>query len=130
MIFLKMQELNTYIVLFNGDKLLLLKRKNGLWEFPGGGIEWGETPEKSVIRETKEETGLSVENLSFLTVTSAIYEKEGSEKHSIYIVYKGTTTDEDVKLSEEHDEYRWLMLTEAKFMRNIGLNADGVLDCL
>ncbi|MBU0532374.1 NUDIX hydrolase [Candidatus Micrarchaeota archaeon] len=125
-----MQELNTYIVLFNGDKLLLLKRKNGLWEFPGGGIEWGETPEKSVIRETKEETGLSVENLSFLTVTSAIYEKEGSEKHSIYIVYKGTTTDEDVKLSEEHDEYRWLMLTEAKFMRNIGLNADGVLDCL
>ena len=33
----------------------------GLWEFPGGRIEPGETPETAAIRECLEETGLSVE---------------------------------------------------------------------
>lgn len=31
-----------------------------LWEFPSGGIESGETPEQTAIRETLEETGLKI----------------------------------------------------------------------
>jgi 8-oxo-dGTP diphosphatase len=127
---LKVQELNSYLVLFNKDRILLLKRKNGLWEFPGGGVDWGEDPQQSAVRETREETGLSAENLSFVTVTSATYEKDGNEKHSVYVVYKGTAPDDNVNLSGEHVEHRWLTLTEAKFMRNIALNAEGVLDYL
>ena len=49
-------------------KILLVKRDrkwhkeaHGKWEFPGGKIDFGETPEEACIREAKEESGVEVE---------------------------------------------------------------------
>ena len=126
---MKVQELNAYLVLFNKDRLLIVKRENDLWEFPGGGVEWGEDPQKAAIRETKEETGLDAVNVRMVTITSATYEKGDDEKHSVYVVYKGETDSDEVKLSGEHKEHRWLTLTEARFMK-LALNAEGVLELL
>ncbi|MCL5667209.1 MAG: NUDIX domain-containing protein [Patescibacteria group bacterium] len=36
------------------------------WELPGGTLEFSETPEETVVREVKEETGLNVEIIRLL----------------------------------------------------------------
>jgi 8-oxo-dGTP diphosphatase len=54
----------TAIIPFPEDKILLIKRNTipfkGYWGLPGGRMDPGETVEQTIIRETKEETGLDV----------------------------------------------------------------------
>ena len=63
------------------EKILMvqaLRRGKYIWELPGGGIEIGETPEETALRELKEECGLiGVVNRAL----STLYCKDGSVEY-------------------------------------------------
>ena len=69
--------------LVDADGRVLLARRPegksmaGLWEFPGGKVEDGETPEQTLIRELAEELGINVTEacLAPLSFASHAYEK-------------------------------------------------------
>lgn len=70
------------VALVDADGRVLLaqrpegKQLAGLWEFPGGKVEPGERPEQTLVRELKEELGISVKEacLAPLTFASHAYD--------------------------------------------------------
>ena len=85
-------------IIIKDNKILLIHRKNNgeeYWVFPGGGIEEGETPDATVVREIKEETNLDASNVKF------VFEMEtykGGNKHPFFFVDVG---EGDLKMGGE-----------------------------
>ena len=81
------------------------KHQGGLWEFPGGKVEPGETPEAALIRELKEELGIDVsENcLSPFVFASHAYDSF----HLLMPLYLCRRWD-GVVTAREHDGLAWV----------------------
>jgi ADP-ribose pyrophosphatase YjhB (NUDIX family) len=100
----------TVFVFDEQDRVLLLKRKdNECWGPPGGAVEPGEVVEEAAKRETLEETGLELGELSLYDVFSGEEQfyryPNGDEVHNVTIVYLAHVQGGEVRISDEHTDW-------------------------
>lgn len=107
------------IVLLNSadNTILVLRRSKTAprraleWELPGGHTDMDEAPTDAVARELQEETGISLEPHSveiFYAEARVI-----GNKNMVTLFYIGLTTSQEVTLSYEHDQFKWLSPEDA-----------------
>jgi 8-oxo-dGTP diphosphatase len=107
------------LIRHNGRYLLLKKARDkyfpenvGKWECSGGLIENGETSRQTILREVKRETGLDVKRVKKLP-TLRMTDKFYDSKCDVYLI---DVNSEEVSISDEHTEYKWVKAMEVKEM--------------
>ena len=84
------------------------KNNAGLWDFPGGKVDPGETLDAALKREIVEETGLTVRLENVLGAA----ESELPDRRVAYLFLQARTATGKVRLSSEHDDFAWLSVKE------------------
>jgi 8-oxo-dGTP diphosphatase len=98
-------------------KLFMMKRrandphKPGKWDIPGGRLELGESPYDGLPREVKEETGNRVEIGMPLDVRHFV--RDDGQQITL-IIFLCKFQDEEIVISEEHQEYTWFDIDSDK----------------
>ena len=106
--------------------LLLYHKKLKMWLPPGGHIDEGELPDEAVLREIREETGLSAEIVSpkrvpeagekgvqYLHLPSHVQlEDIPNHPQHIDLIYFCRVADGEAALSAEHEDMRWFTADE------------------
>lgn len=125
----KTRRVGAYGLCRDADGRVLLARGSelsafpGLWSLPGGGVEQGEHPDDTVVREFAEETGLDVVGASLRQAVADVYPLPGVDilEHSDRLIYDvqvrsghprpetGGTTDQ-VRWAGADDLARWPLM--------------------
>lgn len=92
------------------NRVLIAKRPEGrhmggLWEFPGGKVEPGETPEEAIIRELAEELGIDVTQSCLAPLTFASHDYD--RFHLLMPLYICRQWDGEVE-GKEGQELAWV----------------------
>lgn len=97
-------------IIFNSKKevLVLLKKRELIWDIPGGRTEEGEDLLKSLDRELKEE----ILNLKDYRIIQLINASKIEKANLVLIYYKIETNLNEIELSEEHKLYKWISLKD------------------
>lgn len=101
-------------IICRGDKFLLGKRpycksQGGMWEFIGGKIEPGETPEQALARECMEEIALPIMNARIRTSVTHAY---SDRTIHLTLINCEPVSDAEPK-ALEHAELGWFTAAEA-----------------
>ena len=111
----------------NKIKFLLIKYRNGHWEFPRGHVENNETESDTMKREIKEETNITQLRVidGFREVMSFSYKAHGQELvkrkkdnsciyvHKKVVLYLVQTETIGVTISHEHQSFQWVTYHDA-----------------
>ncbi len=103
------------VALTNQDGEILLQRRPagksmaGLWEFPGGKVDGGESPESALVRELHEELGIEVSTANLAPITFA--SEPLGDRNLLLLLYRCTEwLGEPAAL--DSPELRWLVPSE------------------
>ena len=98
-------------IILKDGKVLIMKRSmkedhaQGSWDIPGGKIDFGENPIDCLNREVMEESGLEVEIIKLMRVWSFL---KNPQTQIIGITMLCKYKSGEVKLSEEHTDFKWI----------------------
>ncbi|RKX37447.1 MAG: 8-oxo-dGTP diphosphatase MutT [Verrucomicrobia bacterium] len=95
-------------------EVLIAQRRNedmlgGLWEFPGGKQESGETIQQCIVRELKEELGINIETGDFLITVKHAYSHFTMEMHTYFAKIKSGRP-----RSIECQDFQWLKVSNLR----------------
>lgn len=93
-------------------RILLARRKpalsqGGKWEFPGGKLKPGESPEECLIREIREELGIAIQVEHIFAASHFSY----PGKNILLIAYLARYIDGQLRLAD-HQEIRWVRIAD------------------
>jgi 8-oxo-dGTP diphosphatase len=96
------------VMILKGNKILFAKRKGshgeGEYAFPGGHLEFGESYEDCAKRETKEESGIEIDNVQFQFLANI---KTYSGKHYVHIGLRADWKEGEPKALEPDKADNW-----------------------
>lgn len=120
------------VIVRKDDQILLLKRQNahgdGTWSMPGGHLEYSESPQACALRETLEETGVTITDITFCALTNDIFEAE--EKHYVTIWMEGKYAAGEARVNSSREAsavewFSWDALPTPRFLPFENLLAQG-----
>jgi len=93
------------------------------WDLPGGILEPGEDKKEAILREFKEETGLDIKDIVVID--------EGTWQEGEYswttICYMGRSKTNNIALSYEHDDFKWVTPEEIQKLQALPIHKKFVL---
>ena len=104
------------VMILRDNKVLLGFRKNthgaGSWAFPGGKIQFGETIIAAAKRETKEECGLEIDDISLVSIYDELDFFQTDKKHflGLGVLARKVVGEPQVLEPEKISEWRWFSL--------------------
>lgn len=98
--------------IFRDGKILLVRRarepSKGVYTFPGGRVEFGESLTEALAREVREETGLAIDIVGLIGTREALPARTGGHGHFVILPFAARWTGGEVTLNDELDDARWL----------------------
>ncbi|HVB24825.1 MAG TPA: NUDIX hydrolase [Ktedonobacteraceae bacterium] len=88
------------VVVEEQGRYLVIQRPEGYFVFPGGFMRWREHPEKTALRECKEETGLQIQIISLIGCSSTL-SSGPSSMSTLSIIFHATVVSGTLRSSIE-----------------------------